>query len=61
MNDKLIVKAVKDGSLDEAILDKAVDRILDLIMRSTSNPKDATYDKEEHYKIAKKITTSTVS
>ena len=57
MNDKLIVKAVKDGSLDEAVLDNAVDRILDLIMRSTSNPKDSTYDKEEHYKIAKKIAT----
>lgn len=55
MNDKLIVKAVKDGSLDEAVLDKAVDRILDMIMRSTENPKDAVYDKEEHYQIAKKI------
>ncbi|MDE6604678.1 MAG: glycoside hydrolase family 3 C-terminal domain-containing protein [Clostridia bacterium] len=55
MNDKLIVKAVKDGSLDESVLDTAVDRILDLVMKSTKNPKDATYDKEEHYQIAKNI------
>ncbi len=55
MNDKLIVKAVQDGSLDESVLDTAVDRILDLVMKSTKNPKDATYDKEEHYQIAKNI------
>ncbi|MDE7191112.1 MAG: glycoside hydrolase family 3 C-terminal domain-containing protein [Clostridia bacterium] len=55
MNDKLIVKAVKDGALDESVLDTAVDRILDLVMQSTKNPKDATYDKEEHYQIAKNI------
>lgn len=55
MNDKLLVKAVKDGSLDESVLDTAVDRILDIVMQSTSNPKDATYDKEEHYQIAKDI------
>ena len=55
MNDKLIVKAVQDGTLDESVLDTAVDRILDLVMKSTKNPKDATYDKEEHYQIAKNI------
>lgn len=55
MNDKLIVKAVQDGSLDESVLDTAVDRILDLVMKSTKNPKDATYNKEEHYQIAKNI------
>ncbi len=55
MNDKLIVKAVQDGSLDESVLDTAVDRILDLVMKSTKNPKGATYDKEEHYQIAKNI------
>ncbi|MDE5911302.1 MAG: glycoside hydrolase family 3 C-terminal domain-containing protein, partial [Clostridia bacterium] len=32
-----------------------MDRILDLVMKSTKNPKDATYDKEEHYQIAKNI------
>lgn len=55
MNDKLIVKAVQDGSLDEAVLDVAVDRILDLIMTAKENPTDAKYDKEEHYQIAKNI------
>ncbi|MDE6189962.1 MAG: glycoside hydrolase family 3 C-terminal domain-containing protein [Clostridia bacterium] len=55
MNDKLIVKAVKDGSLDEAIVDQAVDRVLDMVMPTMQNPTDATYDKEEHYQIAKRI------
>ena len=57
MNDKLLVKAVKDGSLDEALLDQAVDRVLSMVMPTKENPKDATYDKEEHYQIAKKIAT----
>ena len=57
MNDKLLVKAVKDGSLDEAVLDQAVDRVLSMVMPTKENPKDATYDKEEHYQIAKKIAT----
>ncbi|MDE6614614.1 MAG: glycoside hydrolase family 3 C-terminal domain-containing protein, partial [Clostridia bacterium] len=57
MNDKLLVKAVKDGSLDEALLDQAVDRVHSMVMPTKENPKDATYDKEEHYQIAKKIAT----
>lgn len=57
MNDKLIVKAVKDGSLDEAVLDQAVERVLDMVMPTVENPKDAAYDKEEHYQRAKKIAT----
>ena len=57
MNDKLLVKAVKDGTLDEALLDQAVDRVLSMVMPTKENPKDATYDKEEHYQIAKKIAT----
>ena len=55
MNDKLIVEAVKNGTLDEKVLDEAVDRILDVILATKDNPKDATYDKEAHYQIAKDI------
>lgn len=55
MNDKLIVQAVKDGSLDEKIVDETVDRILQATMPTVDNPTDATYNKEEHYQIAKEI------
>lgn len=55
MNDKLIVQAVKDGTLDEKVLDETVDRILDVVLATKDNPKDATYNKEEHYQIAKQI------
>ena len=32
INDKLIVDAVKDGNLDEAVLDRAVERILNIVI-----------------------------
>lgn len=56
INDKRIVEAVKNGSLDEKILDQAVERILTVNNRYLDNRKpDAVYDKEEHHQLAGKI------
>lgn len=52
---KKIVEAVKDGSLDEAILDRAVDRILNLVDKATATLGDYTYDPDEHHDIAREI------
>lgn len=52
---KKIVEAVNNGTLDEAILDQSVDRILTLIMKSAENMRDYRYDKEEHHALARKI------
>ncbi|MDR1540183.1 MAG: glycoside hydrolase family 3 C-terminal domain-containing protein [Clostridiales bacterium] len=51
--DSLIVKAVQDGSLDEAVLDQAVSRILEKVFRYSENRLDgARYDKDEHHELA---------
>ncbi len=54
--DKQIVAAVKDGSLSEDTLNLAVRRILEMVEKYVSNKKDhATYDKEAHHQLAKKM------
>lgn len=56
VNDALIVKAVKEGKLDEKILDKAVERILTIIFRYVENKKNInSYDKKAHHELARKI------
>lgn len=56
VNDKKIVEAVKNGTLSEELLDKAVIRLLELIIKSYNNKQeDATYNKERHHELARKI------
>lgn len=56
LNAKKIVAAVKNGTLDEAILDERVDTVVDLILKSKpALEKTHTYDKKAHHKIAQKI------
>ncbi|MBO5896521.1 MAG: glycoside hydrolase family 3 C-terminal domain-containing protein [Clostridia bacterium] len=51
-----LVKAVQDGTLDEAILDKNVDSVLELIMKSKESYKDDyECDMEKHHALARKI------
>lgn len=55
LNDEKIVDAVKEGNLDEAKLDQAVERILELISKAESNKRDNyKYDVDAHIKLAKK-------
>ena len=56
MNDKLIIQAVQDGSLKESIVDKACERILDIIFRYTENRDEkAVFDYEKDHQMAAKI------
>ena len=52
---RLIVEAVKNGTLDEAVLDHAVDLLLDMVDKSVATLGDYTYDPAEHHKLARKI------
>lgn len=52
---KQIVEAVKDGRIPEEFLDKMVDNILTVIMRSKEVLGDYTYDKKAHHKKAREI------
>lgn len=50
-----IAEAVENGELDEAILDRAIERILELILKSEASKKpDYSYDVEAHHLLAKK-------
>ncbi len=56
MNDAKIIKAVKDGTLDEAALDTAVTRILKTLYQYIENKrKNTVFDKEDHHNLAHKI------
>lgn len=52
--DRQIIKAVKEGRLDEEVLNKSVERILKLVQR-VQTAKDTTfkYDREEHHLFAR--------
>jgi beta-glucosidase len=54
--DKKIIEAVKKGELPEEVLDKAVERILNIVFKAIENKKEnATYDKEAHHRIAREV------
>ncbi len=50
-----IVAAVKDGSLDEAVLDETVRRILRIAFKSKEKRKNKSYSQNEHHALAREI------
>lgn len=52
--DKQIVTAVRDGSLSEEVLDRAVTRVLTLVNQYLAYKQDTTYDKEAHHNLARR-------
>ena len=57
--DAQIVQAVKDGVLDEAVLDERIDKLLDLIYTSEKALDYKHYDKDEHHEFAAKVAEQT--
>lgn len=56
LNTKRIIEAVKNGTLDESVLDKRVDNVVDLIVKSKpALEKKHTFDVEAHHKLAQKV------
>lgn len=61
MRDKLIVSAVRNGSLEESVLDQAVERILKIVYRYLENrDENAVFDLEKDHEISRKIAEETV-
>lgn len=61
VNDKLIVQAVKEGSLDESVVNKAVERILNIVYRFEENrDKEAVFDRDKDHEAAAKIAKETI-
>ena len=57
INDARIVEAVKNGTLDEAVLDTAATRILTLLAKAAEDPRTATEEDlpvEAHHALARK-------
>lgn len=56
INDKKIVEAVKNGTLDESILDETVARILDIVFRyQETRDENAVFDIEADHKLSRQI------
>lgn len=55
VNDKKLVQAVRDGSLDEAVLDNAVERLLNVISWCLENKKAIPVSLEEHHRKAAEV------
>nr|WP_330388003.1 glycoside hydrolase family 3 C-terminal domain-containing protein [Anaerobium acetethylicum] len=55
VNDKEIVKAVQTGIMEEGVLDKAVERILNIVFRFVENRKMEVFDREADHKKAVEI------
>ena len=60
-NDKLIVEAVQNGTLDEKMVDMAVERILNIVFRYEENrDKNAVWDKDKDHEMARKVAHETI-
>ncbi|MFO7154410.1 MAG: glycoside hydrolase family 3 C-terminal domain-containing protein [Caldicoprobacter oshimai] len=56
IGDQKIVQAVREGKLSEEVLDRAVERILNIIFKAIDNRREnATYDKEAHHQLAREV------
>jgi beta-glucosidase len=58
-NDRLVVEAVKNGTLDEADLDKAAARLIEMALTySESHQEGATFDQDVHHTLARRVAAS---
>lgn len=58
--DRQIVEAVKNGTLKEEILDRAVERILNVIFDYVDHKKDEVFDMEKDHALAEKVETESM-
>lgn len=55
-NTELIIRAVRRGVLDEEVLDRAVERLLHLIERSSEHARPGfVYDRDAHHQLARQV------
>ncbi len=57
---KAVVEAVRNGKLEEAILDESVRRILRIVFKSQQTPKKGSFDVDGHHALAHKIATESM-
>lgn len=60
-NDKLIVGVVQSGELPERVLDKAVERILNIVFRYEENrDRSAVFDRDKDHETARRVAQETI-
>jgi beta-glucosidase len=52
---KAVVEAVRAGTLDQAVLDEAVRRILSIAFKAAETPKGGGFDADAHHALARKV------
>jgi beta-glucosidase len=52
---KAVVEVVRNGTLDEAVLDEAVRRILSIVLRAAETPKGGSFDIAGHHALARRV------
>lgn len=61
INDAKIVKAVRNGELDEEVLNQRVDKVLDVIFKGfNAQKKGYKYDKKAHHELSKEIARNSI-
>ena len=61
INDEQIVDAVKEGRLEESVLDRAVERILNIVYRFEENRNESVvFDRDKDHEYAKKVAEETI-
>lgn len=61
LNDELIVRAVKNGTLEEAVLDQAVECILNIVYRYVENHNEnAVFDLANDHEVSRQIAEETI-
>ena len=53
--DRHIVEAIRNGHLEESILDEQVDRLLDLVLTTQEHITGKIYDRDAHHAVAAKV------
>lgn len=60
-NDALIVEAVKNGTLEESVLDQTVERILNMVYRAENHrDQSAVFDRDAQHELSRKIAAQTL-
>ncbi len=61
INDRLIVEAVKNKTLEESVVDRACERILDIVYRFEENrDRNAVFDRDKDHEMARKVAQETI-
>ncbi len=62
IHDQKVIKAIKEGTLSEKVLDERVSRVVELILKSkeTLDKDNSQFDKEEHHAFARKVAADTI-